>query len=199
MPSQTQPLPLSIESRDINFLVPLLRERVEQLTERCKSRGIVLGIGTTIRGPDIQARLWCRSRTPEDVKRRRDFISKSAPRIAALLKPEYAGLGPQMTSHPPMSSWHQVGEAVDVYVNVGGKAIWDGSTALAIAGLCKEIGLPHSYNEKTWEVKSRHWHVQLRRAETPFMVRGLFDSWADAERAMLEKFDLTSAGAAPAP
>ena len=27
-------------------------------------------------------------------------------------------------------------------------------------------------------------------AETPFMVRGLFDSWADAERAMLEKFEL---------
>ena len=118
------------------------------------------------------------------------MIAHVAPKMAALLKPEYAGLGPQMTSHLPMQSWHQLGEALDVYAVVGGKAIWDGSTALAIAALAKEVGLPHSYNEKTWEVKSRHWHIQLRRKETPFMVRGLFDSWADAERVMLERFDL---------
>ena len=182
--------PPSIESRDTRLLAPELFAKVELLVKRCKDRGIVLGIGTTIRGPDAQARLWCRSRTPEDVERRRDMIARVAPKMAALLKPEYAGLGPQMTSHLPMQSWHQLGEALDVYAVVGGKAVWDGSTALAIASLAKEVGLPHSYNEKTWEVKSRHWHIQLRRKETPFMVRGLFDSWADAERAMLERFDL---------
>ena len=125
------------------------------------------------------------------MERRRDIIMRVAPSIAALLNPKYASLGPQMTSHLPMQSWHQLREAVDVYANVGGKAIWDGSTALVIAKIAEEMKLPHSYNEKTWEVKSRHWHVQLRRKETPFMVRGLFDSWADAERVMLERFDLS--------
>jgi hypothetical protein len=81
-------------------------------------------------------------------------------------------------------------EAVDVYADVSGKAIWEGSTARLIAEICKEVGLAHSWNEKSWEPKSRHWHVQLSRKETPFLVRGLFDSWRDAERAMLERFEV---------
>ena len=118
------------------------------------------------------------------------MIMRVAPKMAALLKPEYAGLGPQMTSHLPMQSWHQLGEALDVYAVVGGKAIWEGSAARLIAEVCKEVGLYHSYNEKVWEPKSRHWHVQLRKKETPFMIRGLFDSWADAEAAMVVRFEL---------
>ena len=179
-----------VESRDVSLLTPELRDKFESLKELCKSSGVVLKAGTTVRGPEAQAKLWCRSRTPEDVARRRGLIANVAPRIAALLRPEWAALGPQMTSHLPMQSWHQLGEAVDTYVDVGCKAIWEGSTARFVAGICKEVGFYHSWNEKMWEPKSRHWHVQLRRAETPFMVRGLFDSWGDAERAMLERFDL---------
>ena len=191
MRTPTQKLPLNLESRSIHLLQEEFREKVVILAKKCLERGIELGIGTTLRSPDVQAKIWCRSRTLDDVERRKSAIYRAAPTIASLLKPEYAGLGPQLTSHMPMQSWHQLGEAVDVYSKIGTKAIWDGSAALLIATIAKEIGLPHSYNEKTWEVKSRHWHVQLRRKETPFLERGLFDSWTRAEEVMLERFDFT--------
>lgn len=181
----------------MSLLTSELRDKVELLRDHCKGRGFTLGISTTVRGPDVQARLWCRSLTPEDVARRRGFIASAAPRIAALLKPEYSALGPRMTAHLPGQSWHQLGEALDVYADLGGKAIWNGSIAHAVAEECKIVGLFHSFNEKAWEPRFRHWHVQLRRYETPFHVKGLFDSWRDAERAMLERFDLTSVDEAP--
>ena len=162
----------------MSLLTSELRDKVELLRDHCKGRGFTLGISTTVRGPDVQARLWCRSLTPEDVARRRGFIASAAPRIAALLKPEYSALGPRMTAHLPGQSWHQLGEALDVYADLGGKAIWNGSIAHAVAEECKIVGLFHSY-------------------ETPFHVKGLFDSWRDAERAMLERFDLTSVDEAP--
>ena len=191
MPMQTQLLlSPSLESRDVGLLVPELREKIALLGERCGYRGILVGIGTTVRGPDAQARLWCRSRTPEDVARRRQLIEKVAPRLASLLKEEYALFGPPATAHLPMQSWHQLGEAVDVCAIVGGKATWDGSAARLIASVAKEIGLAHSCNEKNWDPKSRHWHMQLRRQETPLMIRGLCDGWADVEREMLERFEV---------
>lgn len=183
-------LPQLTESRDSGLLVPELQDGVERLKELCKARGLVLGVGTTVRGPEAQARMWCRSRTPEEVASRHDIILQAAPTIAGLLSAELAGFGPQVTCHMPMQSFHQLGEAVDLYADVGGKAIWEGSTARLIAEICKEVGLAHSWSEKSWEPKSRHWHVQLSRKETPFMVRGLFDSWRDAEWAMLERFEV---------
>jgi peptidoglycan LD-endopeptidase CwlK len=114
----------------------------------------------------------------------------TAPRIAELLKSEYAGLSYPGSYHLPGQSWHQWGEALDVYAVVGGKAIWEGSAARLIAEICKEVGLYHSYNEKVWEPKSRHWHVQLRKKETPMLIRGLADSWSEVEQEMLKRFEV---------
>lgn len=186
----TQLLNPSTESRDVELLAPELQDKVQLLRERCESRGLVLGVGTTVRGPEAQARLWCRSRTPEDVARRHDLLVRIAPTLAGLLRPEWAAIGPQATVHLPGQSWHQWGQALDVYVDVGGKAVWEGSVAMAVAKLAKEVGLEHSYSRKEWEPKSRHWHAQLSRLETPLMVRGLVDSWADLEQVMLERFEL---------
>lgn len=117
------------------------------------------------------------------------MIARVAPKMAALLKPEYAGLGWPGSYHMPGQSWHQWGTALDVYADIGGKAIWEGSSARSIAEVCKEVGLYHSYSEKVWEPKSRHWHVQLHQKETPLMIRGLCDSWADIEQEMLKRFE----------
>jgi hypothetical protein len=67
---------------------------------------------------------------------------------------------------------------------------WDGSTARLIAEVARNVGLFHGYLEKYLLPKSRHWHVQLRNRETPLMIRGFADSWADVEREMLARFTL---------
>lgn len=179
-----------IESRDPGLLIPELQDKLEALSSFCENHGFQLGIGTTLRGPVAQAKMWCRSRTQYDVFRTHDNLVHSAPKIANLLKGEYASLGPQITAHLPCQSWHQLGEAVDVYANVRGSAVWEGSMAHVLMRGCQALGLYHSLNEKQWEPKSRHWHVQLRRSETPFMVRGLFDSWAIAEEEIEKRFTL---------
>jgi hypothetical protein len=192
MPTQTPPQQLlssQLESRSLELLVPELRAKVETLSRLCLAKGFELGIGCTVRGPEAQARLWCRSKTPEDVARRRDIVSKSAPLIASLLREEYCSLSPPGSTHLPGSSWHQWGEALDVYAKVKGMAIWEGHMQHLIADLAKQVGLFHSWNEKQWDPKSRHWHAQLRKFETPLMLRGMCDSLADVEREMLARFE----------
>jgi hypothetical protein len=150
----------------------------------------VVVVGTTARGPEAQAKLWCRSRSMHDVDRARKLIFKRAPKLAAMLKDEWACFGPQATIHLPGQSWHQWGEAADVCAIVGGRAIWDGAVTKKIAEKCAAIGLRHSLLEKSWYGSYRHWHVQLSKEETPLMVRGLADSWAMVEEEMEKRFDI---------
>lgn len=184
--------PASIESKDVALLVPELSEKVSYLKKLCLENGIELGIGCALRGPEAQAKLWCRSRTITEVRARRTILEKPAPLIASLLRDEYAELGPPATSHLPGASWHQWGEAVDVFARIKDFAVWEGSPARLIADLAKKVDLFHSYNEKSWEPKTRRWHIQLRKKETPLLIRGYVDTWSDVEAAMKEKFEFTA-------
>lgn len=180
-----------LESRNLDALVPELSEKIAILAKSCLKSGIVLGIGCTVRGPEAQAKMWCRPRTPETVSSTRERLSAIAPKLASLLKDEYAGLGPYGSIRLPGESWHQWGEAVDVYGTIGGIASWDGSTQRVIANMCVSIGLFHSYEPRwSWKPISRHWHVQLRREETPLILRGFVDSWKQLETAMAKRFEL---------
>lgn len=71
---------------------------------------------------------------------------------------------------------------------VAGKAIWSGSTAGKIAYEATKIGLHHSLVEEQWSTRSRKWHVQLRKEESPLLIRGFCDSWTDVEAAMMERY-----------
>lgn len=180
----------SLESKDLNLLSPLLQEGLAKLTKLCQAEGIELRVGCTVRGPAAQAKLWCRSRCVEELEVRRQLIGPRAPTLASLLKDEWAGVGPFVTEHLQSQSWHQWGEAADIYGVVAGKAIWDGSIVKPMANLARELGLWHSYWTKRWSPKFRHWHIQLNELETPFLVRGFLDSWEQAEVEMLKRFEL---------
>jgi hypothetical protein len=106
-----------------------------------------------------------------------------------LFKPEYAGLGPPATEHLPGQSWHQWSEAADLFVEVGGRAVWEGSIVKPVAMLAAEEGLFHSANTDQWQPRRRQWHVQARKEDTPLYVRGFCDSWEDIEREMLKRYD----------
>ena len=61
---------------------------------------------------------------------------------------------------------------------------------MLVAGKARELGLYHGQFAVGWAQCNRHWHVQLRKKETPLMIRGLCDGWADVEREMLSRFEL---------
>jgi hypothetical protein len=177
------------ESRSIELLEPAFQQRLAALLAACKNRGIDMRVGTSVRGPEAQGRLWCRSRCEEEVALRRSVIQSSAPTMAAYLREEWCGLGPRLTSNLPGQSWHAYGEAADVFSVVGGKALWDGSLANRVALLAAEVGLFVPTKSVTWRRSlANRWHVQLRKEETPLMVRGFCDSWGDVDRMMLKRY-----------
>ncbi len=176
-----------IQSRDHLLLEPKFLEKLQQLIARCEAERIQLKIGTGIRGPGAQGWMWCRSRSAFEVEQKCRIIKVSAPTMASFLRQEFAALGPPMTESLPGQSWHQWGEAADVYAAVGDAAAWSGTPARIVRELCKEVGLYHGLG---FHMSRRHWHVQLREEMTPLMVRGLCDSWADVEAEMLKRFDV---------
>lgn len=120
----------------------------------------------------------------------RSLLEDDAPSLATLLTPEACGFGPIVTDYLPGQSWHQWGEAADLFTLVDGRAIWDGSPVRLIANLALDVGLYHSYAMKTWTRKSRHWHVQLRKPETPLMDRTICENWRDVEREMSLRYEI---------
>lgn len=170
------------ESRELEDLDTPFRSKLVDFLVACSGRRLMVELGCTIRTPTAQAKMWCRSRSPAEVKNMRSLIGPSAPIMASLLREEWAGFGPPVTDHLPGQSWHQWGQAADIYCLVEGRAIWTGSAAEAVAEVARFVGLPHSMDLFP---PRRHWHVQLNRNETPLMVRGLADSWGDIEKAML--------------
>lgn len=166
-----------------------MQDRLGCAMDLAKISGIEVRAGCTVRGPAAQARMFCRSRSVEDVARWRATFARSAPLLASLFKCEWCSLGPRETVHAQGQSWHALGEAVDLFAVVGGMAIWEGSVARAVAESVREAGLWHSYHELMWQPRSRHWHVQLSRYEVPLMVRGRFDSLAEMEAELLRRFE----------
>jgi hypothetical protein len=159
--------------------------------DQARSRRIELDLGTTVRGPEQQAKLWCRSHSEDEVRKRRGILVPGAPRLAPLLRDEYAALGPPMTTHMPGLSWHQWGEAADVYVLVGGVAVWDGSLMKTVASIAQDVGLTHSAWVDRCEPRRRQWHVQLRKHDNPFISQAKESwDWPAIDEEMARRFDI---------
>lgn len=166
--------------------MPEFQEKVEQLIIRARRDNLDLRVGTGVRGPWAQGVLWSQARSLDEVQRRRKVLtSAGAPTMASYLRDESAGLGPQSPASLPGQSWHQWGEAADVYVIVGGLSVWAGSIAEKVHVLCKELKIVHAMD---FPRNRRRWHIQLREVENPLLIRGFCDGWADVEAAMAEKF-----------
>lgn len=106
-----------------------------------------------------------------------------------------AGLGPAQTNHLPGLSWHQWGEAADIFLEIPtiDGAIWEGSHTRKVATIAKDVGLHHSLFHPEWPGR-RKWHVQLRPEDNPGMVRGLIGSWEDVEKEMRARFFMDPPG-----
>lgn len=87
-----------ISSRDINELLPPVRERVQRFQQLCKEHGIDLLVTSTYRCNESQARLYAQGRT--------------AP-------------GKIVTNAKPGQSWHNHRCAIDVVPLINGKPNWN--------------------------------------------------------------------------
>ena len=183
-------LDADFESSDLTLLESDFRHKLNDMLRLASKSNMILKVGTTVRGPRRQAWMWCRSRSPEEITIMQETLAKSAPTMASLLSLEGSGLGPRMTEHLPGESWHQWGEAADLYVVVNGRAIWEGGWAMKlVAELASKVGLYHSYTAK-FDSGYRKWHAQLRRQETPLHIRDFCESWQFAEEEMHRRFIL---------
>lgn len=103
-----------ILSRDISLLHPVLQMKCRELIRKCKEKGIDIGISQTLRTKAEQDTLYAQGRT----------------------KP-----GKIVTNCRYPKSLHCWGVAFDVYVQRGGKAIWDVAAYRPVGELGESLGL----------------------------------------------------------
>lgn len=178
--------PVKFESRDLAYLEPGFRGLAATLLEACAKRGVAMKPFFTIRGPAVQAKLWCQSRTvAQIVKAGAQLCEAGAPSLATLLGEEWAKTGPAVTNALPGMSWHQWGEAIDCFV-VGpeGKAIWD-ARHMGYRVYAEEAQKLRLEAGGLWPRFPDAVHVQLRGEQSPLKANM---TWPQVEAAMKERF-----------
>lgn len=186
MPYQKSLLDPFLESPDPNLLNQEFRERLERLIESCQNHHVEVRLGCGLRGPGTQAKMWCRSRSSEEVLARTKMIGQVAPRLMAFMESDGVK-GPLQTCALPGASWHQWGEAADVYYVVNGSAVWGATVAKYVEKACGIVGL---YCGTKLNMHTRKHHVQLRPEISPILLRTVYPSWADIEAEMASRFNL---------
>lgn len=143
-------------------------------------------MGTGLRGPEAQGRLWSRGKSFDEVAKQAAVLEPLAPLLTSYLTPEHCALGPTSLISLPGHSWHQWGEAADLYAIVAGRAVWAGSPCDMIRDVALDVGL--FWGGRLYP--KRQWHVQLRKDVNPMMIRGFCDTWGELEREMQKRFDM---------
>lgn len=183
------------ESRDLIHLEPEFAELVKEVIQRCAARKVVMVPFFTLRGPGVQARLFCQSRTIAQIQEQSRLMQrKGAPWLSSLMRPDYGTDHPKrdpklpttrITNAPPGISWHQWGKACDCYVQAAdGSAIWDANHfGYEIYGEeAQRLGLEAGVN---WKTLPDAVHVQSSNRLTP-LAEGM--EWQQIENAMMAKF-----------
>lgn len=115
-------------SRDLALLDPEFRKRVEIILGRVNSEtdAYQLRVFYTLRTPKEQAKLWRQSRSSEQI---RNTVAMLRRHKANFLADTIYSVGPQhgrwATNAFPGQSWHQWGMAVDSFVVMDGRAVWN--------------------------------------------------------------------------
>lgn len=174
------------ESREVAALSADFAPRAQALLDACAARGAQMRPFFTLRGPGVQAKLWCQSRSVAQIEKQVAALRLAGAHwLADLLNVQWAKTGPAVTNALPGLSWHQWGEAIDCFVlGADGKAVWDvRNPAYRIYGeealrLQLEPGV-------FWPRFSDAVHVQMRTASSPLRV-GM--SWAEIDGEMRRRF-----------
>ncbi len=150
------------ELRDPALLDPGFRARVDDLLAALREQGFDFRYSATLRTPWTQARYWRGSRSRSVVSARIvDLRSSGAGYLADVLEAVGPQSGPPVTNAIPGLSWHQWGEAADLFLVERGAAVWDpghaGYHALAITAETIDLHSGRSFGDAP--------HVQARHSE----------------------------------
>lgn len=158
----------------LNKLVDGFKEKVIQLIENCRNRGIIMQPYFTLRDPFTQGKLWRQSRTSIEIaKKIEELKNQNANFLAHCIESVGKQYGEHVTNAIPGLSWHQWGEAVDSVWVVNNKSVW--STEQTIKGLngymvyadeAKKLGLDAGFY---WTKFKDSPHVQYRKAANPLI------------------------------
>ena len=154
-------------SRSLDDLVPDFREKVVATLAACEGQGILMRPYCTLRDPWSQARLYREGRILAELEGAIAMLKSSgAPFLAKVLIKLLEVDGPQagtariITNALPGYSWHQWGEAIDCYCDIGGRADWGAPSAYAVyAESARSQGLTAGH---FWKMKDSV-HIQLRK------------------------------------
>lgn len=167
-------------SRDPALLVPEFRHFVPLLQARAAARGYVLEPFFTLRDPWEQARLWRQSRGSQEIAAKIELMRERGQFwLAQVLSSVGPQSGPWATNATPGHSFHQWGEAVDFYWDLGGEASWEGHAYYVLGEEAARLGLCSGL---FWKSQDKV-HAQLRRGR----VKELY-SRVEINRTMQERF-----------
>jgi peptidoglycan L-alanyl-D-glutamate endopeptidase CwlK len=174
--------PADQRTRNLALLVPEFRTKVEQLLANCQQLGVKMVAYTTRIGPAWEAELYCHSRKWAEVQvKAAEMKAAGAPKLAALLKPEFCKAAAWKSNALPGRSWHAWGEAVDCFVEgPHGTALWSGLGYEVYAKEAEKLGLTAGHR---WRVKDSV-HVQLR------VAGGVTLPWPEIEALMQRDYTL---------
>jgi peptidoglycan L-alanyl-D-glutamate endopeptidase CwlK len=178
----------SLDSRNPTLLTPEFLTRLSLFQTLVNAMGYEYAHSSGLRGPVAQAKLWCGSRCVQEImEAKARLLRAGAPRMANLLREEYACSHPPRTNHLPGQSWHQWGEAMDYCLIVPGVgAAWKGTPYSLMKKVAKEAGITSSMG---WSIAKDSNHVQLQESYTPLVAKFNM-SWTDVDRRMWEVYDL---------
>jgi hypothetical protein len=170
-------------SRDLNLLVDEFKIHADFILAALRGEGHNVRPFFTLRDPWTQAKLWRQSRSFTEVRKIMGKLrQEGAPFLAQTFEDVGAQWGRWATNALPGQSWHQWGEAMDVFVtNDAGRAVWSAKhpAYLRYAELAREQGLTAGF---FWQRRDAV-HIQLSNQA----VRAAH-TWPQINETMEERF-----------
>lgn len=156
-------------SRDLNDLVPKVKENVIIVQSVCKEVGFDLLIYCTLRSLQEQAKLYRQSRPWSEIKIKIDkFRNRGYSYLAQILEEVGPCSGPHVTNAGPGESWHNYSEAWDAVPLVNGKCVWKYQDAKeywdAYGEAVRQVGM---FWAGDWTTFKEYPHAQLRQGGNP--------------------------------
>jgi peptidoglycan L-alanyl-D-glutamate endopeptidase CwlK len=149
--------------RDINRLNWYVKEEYLKLESKCKQQGVKIVVFETVRSDNYQLQLWNMGR-----------LDKTKPIVTNMKK--------------PVAHSESIAIAFDIYVEVGGKAIWDGSHPhwQIVLKIAREMGFRCGHD---WKMRDT-CHFQLDEGlSTKDLQLGKRPSWFYKKDAKLSPYE----------
>ncbi len=174
-------------SRDLNDLIPEVKQNAERVMEVCDQVGVDILIYCTLRPLEEQAKLFRQSRSWAEIKKKiLKYKDRGFGFLGDVIDSVGPCTGPHVTNAGPGESWHNYGEAWDAVPLIGGKAAWNYQNAKSewdAYGECiRQVDMKWAGD---WTRFREYPHAQLRSGGNPLKEYG-----PDDIQTMLKKHNL---------